>query len=696
MAGSIAPKLDFSGITNKAEVQASLVALNFDFSLWKTSPPKEYSTVAMAISELRKTSAEEGDLHKTARRLGALFDGVCPDSPSLIRAYGNRVSEICAKQNIDPTASQKHGMFSRHEGPDVGSIWAAATSGDNAIAVHLLACLIAEVFENQSEAVSLWTEFVARRKAEIELEIPRLTDQHKIESRRFAMQQEITRNDLQAWDNSARAWLRTAGEAKSREKQRAMLRVDTTGASINDITDPYRSVVQAWKDASSAMENLVRGIPQRVSNGAILLAMTAWQLYPDMSVPREGRHLVKQGDPLIDSAGILTIDLEARSEEAKGIHWSLPLSYMRYYGPPVKVTQRHAIDNSRITMQQFSFILLGCVVSQWYDFMLPVPKAISWMNKILDALNAPSRATTKNPDHCLRMQKITGRTSWVGQLLRAAENFAESDNDERETAAKLINHLGRRQPGFLCKVEHFPPPLFGLCEIAPLFRLLNGAEHRIKYLRALAKHWNLSNQNCVIQYTHTENNVSVKEWASIYPCEYIGSLLSEDGYLRRIPKANSRKNKYARWITVYYRGPSDSHGLSTSKERKLVKENVCKCKGGCSIPSRGVRTQPPNRRDKPESCPCWEKGGCSTACHDWKKTQTVCGTLHMGLFSARKTAIESMDEACFLVHSCLDPEDEDNGKFDFGVNTDLPLSLAEFSAGETFLTFLALHFRMQC
>jgi hypothetical protein len=72
----------------------ALANINLDFSLIRVSPPKEYEGLATALSRHRRENAEEGQLHRTARRLGALFEPIIPPIPELTEAYGRRVSEI--------------------------------------------------------------------------------------------------------------------------------------------------------------------------------------------------------------------------------------------------------------------------------------------------------------------------------------------------------------------------------------------------------------------------------------------------------------------------------------------------------------------------------------------------------------------------------------------------------------------------
>src|SRR5271170_7722630 len=118
--------------TIRNENSVSLASLNFDFTLIKLEAPAEFNGVRTMISQKRKIDAEEGVLHQTARKLGALFQGMLPSISSLIKAYGKRVSEISEIPRINPRPSDKDGIFANQIGVDATSIWAAVTSGEGA------------------------------------------------------------------------------------------------------------------------------------------------------------------------------------------------------------------------------------------------------------------------------------------------------------------------------------------------------------------------------------------------------------------------------------------------------------------------------------------------------------------------------------------------------------------------------------
>ncbi|CCD48220.1 hypothetical protein BofuT4_P035130.1 [Botrytis cinerea T4] len=152
--GSAISKIVASVATLQNETTFSLSSLNLDFTLIKLEAPIEYKGVGNNIYSARKHDAEAEGLHKTARKLGALFDGKASIAVALFRAYGTRVSQLCEVERFNPTERSRHGLFSKHVGADSTSIWAAVTSGDGAVAIHLLPCMIARIFTGP-QAVSL-------------------------------------------------------------------------------------------------------------------------------------------------------------------------------------------------------------------------------------------------------------------------------------------------------------------------------------------------------------------------------------------------------------------------------------------------------------------------------------------------------------------------------------------------------------
>lgn len=347
--------------TVQNENTIALVNNNIDFTLFKAEVPVEFTGLGETISHRRRLDAEEGPLHRTARKLGALFEGYLPVTEELFKAYGTRVSEISSMPAINPRDGFANGsMFASHIGAETTSIWAAATSGSAAIAVHLLGCMLARMFQGP-EAISIWVELVKKQKETIRNKQGSGLYCHEQLPSRSAAQQDMTRAELSSWDASARAWLQSADQAKLLQHKQTMLILENASVPVNSEHDTYTSVMKAWAAALEAMNNLVKGVSQRVQDGAALLAISSWHLYPDMGVFGTSCVKVVQNDPLFTRTALLTLGLQHVREHTKSVYWSLPLAYLRYYGHPVKTSKTVGRENSRVTYKEFAYIILGCL-----------------------------------------------------------------------------------------------------------------------------------------------------------------------------------------------------------------------------------------------------------------------------------------------------------------------------------------------
>lgn len=344
------------GMTNELTVAAA--NFNLDFSLFKVEAPKEYNGVRNVLSNYRLKEAESGQPHMIARRLGALFESIIPPIPHLIKAYGARVSEISAALSDKKQYRPKVGCFTDYAGPNATSIWAAATSGKAALAIHLLACMLARIWKGP-EAISLWVEIVERRKREIPEDFEN-TGSADIASA-MASRQPFSRSDLAMWDASARSWLQTADNVKLLQHKQLTLIMNNLRMPVSTVEDPYQSIKKAWLSALTLAEKIVQGVPHRVQDGAILLALSSWHLYPDLQVLLEQAKTVYQGDPLTKGA-IITVS-SFGIEGREGVYWSLPLSKLQFYSAPVQVEGRVSSETSRVTMREFQIVMLGVIIS---------------------------------------------------------------------------------------------------------------------------------------------------------------------------------------------------------------------------------------------------------------------------------------------------------------------------------------------
>ncbi|KAK8108843.1 hypothetical protein PG984_014644 [Apiospora sp. TS-2023a] len=485
------------------ELTVAAANLNFDFTLMKFEAPAEYQTIGTLLSPKRVREAETGPIHVTARKLGALFEGVCPDTPNLIKAYGIRASEISRDvSEHDQDRSSHNWIRSEFGGIDATSIWAAATSSKAALPIHLLACIIARLWKD-SEAVSVWAEIVAERKNEITstfeegIQIPLTLAS--------AARQEITRDHLSKWDCSARAWLHTADTSRQRQYKQFLLIVNNLSIAIHQPNiSLYQDVINVWKLALVATEGLISGTPHAVRDGPVLLGISAWHIFPDMLVLNgpTGNMNISMEDILVRPGGVLTLGIsDPARRENQGVYWSLSLSHHMHYGEAVKRTRRLNIDGSRLTLNELFLVCFGNLFKLWGISKKDI-------NKTFCVLQEVGRVVPESP-----WEK--GVSNWRHVLERAIQSYTAGD-----TEATLAVSLGRRRPTFLSgRLVDASVPLLGLRKLSTLLSLLKDPDSKIELLRRLAARvQGLSNNNSIILCLHKRRIDGIAlEFATAFP-----------------------------------------------------------------------------------------------------------------------------------------------------------------------------------
>lgn len=489
-------KLQAALATATNEFTLAAANINFDFSIVRNEAPKEYHQLGNALSTQKKKDAEAGSAHITARRLGALFDGICPPTPKLIRCYGLRVSEIAA--TTMGGEKEEAGIFADHAGVDGTSIWASATSSNSALQVLLLACMIARIW-NAGQATSIWVELVEERRLEI-ARIYENGDEVKFALMAAATQAKITRKELAEWDASARAWLRLADRVKAPQQHKLRRLIDNTDVPVNEDPDVLISVIKAWKSALSCMEDLLGGMPQAVNYAPVLLAMSAWHIYPNILTVRDKAQDVCFDEPLVPASGTMTIGLSQTNNrktidtENRGIYWSLSLKHLRYYGNTIRTEAHLNQDADRISFDQFSQIFLGVVAAHWGFPMLAISDVATFVTTTYSAFQKlASDPNAQMEDRNEALTFMRQGEHWWHHLYRAALAF--SDNDSEETT-KLVRFGHRRSAKFLPHLFTTSPisgsnpnirgRLFGVCDAGTIVGLFRDHEARIAYLRSLA------------------------------------------------------------------------------------------------------------------------------------------------------------------------------------------------------------------
>ncbi|KAH0565865.1 hypothetical protein GP486_000743 [Trichoglossum hirsutum] len=579
----------------------TLARINFDFSLFKVEAPKEFDGLGASLSTQRRKDAEDGTFHQTARKLGALFEQLLPPIPALVKAYGQRVSEISRSPTANPPASWADGVFTNQVGADGTAIWAAATSGSSAIAVNLLACMLARIWPGP-EAISVWVELVAGRKREIETSHDS-SDASNL-STVAAARQELTRDQLARWDASARAWIRAADEAKKKNQQQLMLIIYNVAIPVSNVTNVYQSVIRAWISSMNAMENLIKGMPQRVQDGAILLCLSAWHLYPDMVVLGSTTTEVEQKDPLLAPGGCLTIGLEnSDSSLSGGVYWSLSLAHLRYYGEPIQRSRSIGGDSSRIPFEDFTLAALGSVFIGLGAHESRILAGAKFFTTLWSYLIRKTETEMFSIEKSLAQVILACSSSWMNVLVNAANLLVESNDFNRKRASMLARMGYRRGDSFLTHAQKRLPPVFGFTNFGPLFSTLKGEEERIRILRSIASKHNLDANAVIIRYKYSN---AAFEYATAIPITRSSTKRNSEGI--EIPFSG-----HQRWIPAGH--------------VSLVKTN-CQCFDECE-----------------DECPCIiAKAQCSPQCHG--PNLITCTNIEFDFTQMRIESIHDTGDIC--------------------------------------------------
>ncbi|KAK8867354.1 hypothetical protein PGQ11_005932 [Apiospora arundinis] len=395
-------------------------------------------------------------------------------------AYGLRSSEIANLPEVNPQGSVRHGLFADHVGAGGTTIWAAATSGGETVTVHLLACMLARIWR-RDEAVSIWSELVDARKVRLEEHIAASEFECSL-SNLTASRIDISRAQLDAWDASARQVLETRLTGTALQQTQLRLLVDNISLPISPQGSLYNTVVNTAAQALQALDCLVRGVPQQIDKGSVLLGLSSWHLYPDVLVASTNTH-IRQGDGLIASGGIITIGLESKDGDSCGVSWSLPLAQAKYYGDPVLAKRHLGVEQSRVPFQELQLVVLGSILSQWDEPSLDLDKQMEYIQRLSIAVRGTMKETVVN-DAWYRTD--AKGFDWLHSLGDVAETYSRSKGVTRTQMSRLVALGKRRCIEFLGPRKSRLPPIFGLANFQILMKALNSANERIQFLTSWA------------------------------------------------------------------------------------------------------------------------------------------------------------------------------------------------------------------
>ncbi|XEV00929.1 hypothetical protein FSHL1_006216 [Fusarium sambucinum] len=509
------------------ENTAALVNVNLDLTLFRCEPSAEFKPVGSALTIRRKKEAETGQTHKTACKLGFLLNDIIPDTPLLRKAYGNRVSEILSRPDINPRGTDNDGPFQPFIGADCTSIWAAATSGDAAIGVLLLTCMLAHAFDAK-KAVSIWSELIDQRKRNIQLllETGKMLNPNTV----VASNQDITRAEIRTWDASARSWLRRADLAMTSQKTRFTLIAENIAIPYPGGSSMFEKVTTTWIRAMEVFEKLLANSPQQACDRSIISGIYAWHLYPDLLVFQKEAKKVPFNDTLIPNSAVLSLGLEYKGTPSDSfIRWSLALSHLRYYGDPVQVKSNDAF--TRIRMPDMWLLALGSLLGSWAVPYTNLSVGMAWFEQLGHRL----RGTT---------QSSRIELSW---LLRICDAVTDLSPEQHDTAERLVKY-GCRRGGTLLGIEGSVPTqiaFFGLCSPA-FFSAMNQedeVEVGIEWLRNVSVQAGIEVQDVVISHSKKIGSYDYTEWITTQPVDLQLARKETDQNMR-----SNRRVSYMRWI----------------------------------------------------------------------------------------------------------------------------------------------------
>ncbi len=527
------------GITN--DISLAAAQLNFDFTLVKCEAPKEYHQLGNVLSKQRKAEAESGSAHITARRLGALFEGLCPHTPNLLKAYGTRVSETA--QHADRAHERDTGIFSAQSGVDGTTIWAAATSSLTALKVQLLACLLARAWP-AAEATSVWVEMIKERREDIKAQFE-TEGALPYSTMVAAAQADISRSQLAEWDASVRAWLRTADRINDKNQTQLMELISKLNIAIDLNMAVYTSVVAVWTSALRSMEQIVSGMPQAMdttSSGSTLLALTSWNIYPNLLVINQPSASRRFNDPLVAPGGVLTVGLPSPGEtEPQGIFWSLSLAHLNYYGGPVTAEAQLNLRSTKMTFAQFCEAATGCFLGYWGVPRSRFPLIAEFLTLARDEIcRAPDDAKeSKDPliqnQQMARSAFLGNKHHWLKILARALGEYADQEpSPDADVTKKLLSFGVKRSSEFLPTTV--TDSFLGLSEPRNVLRCLKGPLEQVKFLQHIAATSGISKpRGLVIRVFDRPRHMRAVQCAvaTAFP---VSTKVSGDGHIYWVPR----------------------------------------------------------------------------------------------------------------------------------------------------------------
>ncbi|CAG8085223.1 unnamed protein product [Penicillium salamii] len=228
--------------------------------------------------------------------------------------------------------------------------------------------MLARIWSPQ-EATVIWVELVAHRQSVIKSKTRSMEILDDSLAQLAAAAHEIERASLGNWDSSARSWLQVADQARKKQQIQVQLIVNnlsigvksshsTSSQTSDHKIRSYDSVLLNLCRALSALEKLIKGEPQRITEGGVLLGLVSWHIYPDLVALGTSPKEIYQKDELVRPGGIVTISIASETYSSNdGVYWSLSLASLRYYRTVQR--ERSTMHDYRMSITQLQALVLG-------------------------------------------------------------------------------------------------------------------------------------------------------------------------------------------------------------------------------------------------------------------------------------------------------------------------------------------------
>jgi hypothetical protein len=256
--------------------------------------------------------------------------------------------------------------------------------------------------------------------------------------------------------------------------------------------------------AMKSLQRLIIGSPHNISKASVLLGLLSWHIYPDLNVIDPTAD-IQFHDPLVQVGGVVTLGLQRADSLGDGVHWSLSLSHLRYYGSPVVVERSIGSvgsDDGRLTLPELHLVALGCFVSSWRGAAgIDLITTANCLVALGQCLALPEHINTSSDDHGL-----TPDLKWLRLLINAAKSLLSSSGFRRQQALDLVELGRRRARHFLDDISREFCLMFGLVNPLVLFQFFEEPEEdrepdaSVSALRRVAAQCGFHKDDCVIAY----------------------------------------------------------------------------------------------------------------------------------------------------------------------------------------------------